>query len=356
MPTNDPVLDWLLAPDQPSVQYRGLTDLLGLPESDPKVRTARSAIPARGWAAEILAEQNPAGGWGDGATLYGPKYVGTVWRLIVLADLGLTRDHPTVRAACELWFAGEQKDDGGFGPDRSKSSHLCTTGLAAKALVQFGYGGDPRVRRAYEWLVGAADPKGGWSCYGSGRLLDSFEPLPAFAIYPRSKWTAEMTGTVERGAEFFLARELHVQGDRYEPWFRTHYPIHYYYDLLVGLDALTALGHGADPRLDFALTWLTDRRQKDGRWKLDAVHPDVAAGMAEWYEKNPRKRPSPWQVEAPGQPSRLVTLAARRVLARVALARPGKLTAARRGPGTPRAATRGSTAAPRPARRPARTK
>jgi hypothetical protein len=47
---------------------------------------------------------------------------------------------------------------------------------------------------------------------------------------------------VERSAEYYLERELHIQGERYEPWYRFHWPVHYYYDLLVGLDCLTALG------------------------------------------------------------------------------------------------------------------
>jgi hypothetical protein len=353
----DAALAWLLEPDQPAIRAEALTELLGRSASDPEVRAARAAIPTTGWVAEILAERNPAGWWADETRLYHPKYVSTLWRLLVLADLGITRDDPAIRASCELWFEREYKDDGGFGPDGAGRSHLCTTGNAVRALVQFGYADDPRTRRAVDWLVGAADRKGGWSCYGSGRALDAFEPLTAFAVYPRAKWTPEIAGTVERGAEFFLSRELHVQGDPYEPWSRTHYPIHYYYDQLVGLDALTALGYGADPRIDFALSWLTRRRRKDGRWELDAVHPDVADGMAEWYAKHPKDKPSPWQIEAPGEPSKRITLTARKVLARVELARGPNVTAARPARETRQAATRGSTAGGRrPARRPAPTR
>jgi len=348
----DPALEWLLEPEQPSIRARALTELLGRPADDAEVGRARSEIPSRGWAAEILADRNGAGWWAEGKSLYQPKYRSTIWKLLVLADLGATREIPEVRASCELWFERGQKPDGGFGPDSSKSGHHCTTGNAARAMIQFGYGDDPRVRRALDWLVTAADRKGGWSCYGSGRLLDTFEPLTAFAAWPRGRWTSEITGTVERGAEFFLSRELHRQGEEYEPWSRTHYPTHYYYDMLVGLDALTALGYGADPRLDFALAWLTERRRKDGRWNLDAVHPDVAAGMAEYYAKHPKDRPSPWAIETPGEPSKVITLTARRVLARVEQAR-GTGSAVR----TPRAANPGlSSGSARPGRRRARTR
>jgi hypothetical protein len=353
----DPTVRWLLEPEQPAARYRTLTGVLGRPDDDPEVVAARQAIPERGWAAEILSERNPEGWWEDGKSLYGPKYRSTNWRLLVLADLGMTRDHPAVRASCELWFAREQKADGGFGIDGASSSHLCVAGNAARALAQFGYADDPRVRRAFEWLVGAADKKGGWSCYGSGRLLDSWEPLTAFAAYPRSLWTPPMVECVALGAEFFLSRELHRQGEPYEPWFRTHYPPHYYYDLLVGLDALTSLGYGADRRLDLALQWLTDRRRKDGRWNLDALHPDVTGSRAEWLAAHPKQRPTPWGIETPGKPSKIVTLTARRVLRRVELARAGVPTAVVPPRETPRVATPGwSAGARRPARRRAPTK
>jgi hypothetical protein len=352
----DPVVDWLLEPEQPAVRARAFTELLGRPESDRDVRRAVSTVGSVGWGAEILAARDPAGWWAAPRTLYEPKYQSTLWRMLVLADLGLTRDDPAVRASCELWFEREQKADGGFGPDTSRLSHLCTTGNAARALIQFGYGDDARVRRALDWLVAAAAPKGGWSCWGSGRNLDSWEPLTAFAEYPRERWTPEMAGVVERGAEFFLSRELHRQGEPYEPWFRTHYPRHYYYDVLVGLDALTALGYGADVRLDLGLKWLRERRRRDGRWVLDALHPDVAGGMAEWLAAHPKQRPTPFAVEPPGAPSKIITLTARRVLRRVELARGAAAAPAGRAARTPRAASRGSSGgAGRSGRRRART-
>ena len=127
-----------------------------------------------------------------------------------------------------------------------------------------------------------------------------------------------MQSAVERGAEFFLERELHRQGDRYPPWYRFHYPVHYYYDVLVGLDLLTLLGCGDDPRLRFALALLKKKRRADGRWNLDAVHPDVEGkGVAEWYRTHPKQRPTPFALEVRGQPSKMITLTALKVLDRV---------------------------------------
>jgi hypothetical protein len=321
MPLSAAVQEWLLAPAQPAVRFLTLTEILGRSPSDPQVKEARRTIPTTGWAADILAERGERGTWGDPKSLYVPKYHSTNWMLLVLSDLGLTREHAPIRASCDLWMDTFARPDGGFGNPGGKSSHVCVTANTARALVKFGFEDDRRVRSAFDWLVEDADPKGGWSCYGSGRLLDTWEPLSAFASLPRARWTASARSCVERGAEFFLERELHRQGDRYEPWFRTHYPVHYYYDMLVGLDCLTALGYGSDPRLDFALAWLKELRRRDGRWNLGGVHPDVEGGMAEWYSAHPKQRPTPFQLEPVGQPSKMITFLAARVLSRVDRAR-----------------------------------
>ncbi len=311
------VIDWLLGEDQPAVRYRTLTAILGKKEGDPEVVAAKKAIPETGWAADIFDKQDAGGWWVREDRLYRPKYLSTNWMLLVLADLGMTRDDPRIRKAADLWIKRFAAADGGFGIDSTKTSHLCTAGNTARSLVEFGYADHPAVRASFGWFVKTASHLGGWSCFGSGRNLDSWEPMSAFAIYPREKWTKAMEETVQKAAEFFLQRELHVQGDHYEPWYRFHYPNHYYYDLLVGLDFMTALGYGSDPRLAHALGVLRKKRRSDGRWNLDAVHPDVEGSMKEWFDKHPKDRPTPFALEIVGQPSKMITLRAMGVLRRV---------------------------------------
>jgi hypothetical protein len=312
------VTSWLLEEDQPCVRYLAMTSLLGKPHDDPEVKEARESIVSRGWAAEIMAKQQPSGWWVGGESLYGPKYLSTNWMLLVLADLGVTKAEAGIAKACELWIRRFSKDNGGFGIDGSKRSHLCTTGNTARALVKFGYADHPKVKGAFRWMVENEAEKGGWSCFGSGRNLDSWEPMSAFAALPRQEWSKSMKLAVEKGAEFFLEREMHKQGEHYEPWYRFHYPVHYYYDLLVGLDFMTALGYGGDRRLDHAVEVLKKRRRPDGRWNLDALHPDVEGGMAEWYSKHPTRAPVPFGLEKVGEPSKMITLRAERVLRRLA--------------------------------------
>ena len=302
---------------QPSVRFLALTQLLGKSLVDPDVQATQARIASAGWAADILAQQRPSGCWASDATLYTPKYASTNWMLLVLSDLGITIEDPRVARGCDVWIERMSKADGGFGIDGSRSSHYCTLGNMARALVRFGYADHPQVRSSFDWLVEHQAKLGGWSCWGSGRNLDSWEGLSAFAVLPRSRWRTDMTRAVERAAEFFLSRELYRQGDHYAPWFRFHYPAHYYYDLLVGLDCLTALGYVDDPRLAFALDHLKRRRNPDGSWNLDAVHPDVEGKIAEWFDAHPRHRPIPLALETVGQPSKMVTLTALKVLQRV---------------------------------------
>src|SRR6266705_1735758 len=311
------VLDWLLEENQPAVRYLALKQLAGKTEDDPDVRAARRAIAKTGWAAEILAKQNPDGWWAGEQSLYQPKYLSTNWMLLILSDLGLTKEDPRIAKACDLWMRRFTKEDGGFAMDGAKRGHLCTTGNMARALVRFGYADHPAVEGAFQWLAKNRDKKGGWSCFGSGRNLDSWEGMSAFAVYPREKWTEGMKRAVELGAEYYLGKELHKQGAEYPPWHRFHYPAHYYYDLLVGLDFMTALGYGAEPRLRFALNLLRKKRRPDGRWNLDALHPDAEGGVAEWYAKNPKHAPTPFGLEKPGEASKLITLKAMQVLNRV---------------------------------------
>ncbi len=179
-------VDWLLGENQPSIRYIALTQLLEKPVDDPEVAAARDMITRTGWGEQILAKQDRAGWWVSGESLYRPKYLSANWMLLILADLGLTRDDPRIEKACGLWIERFAREDGGFAMEGSKKGHLCTTGNTTRALVQFGYADHPAVRRAFEWLVTNRDKNGGWSCFGSGRNLDSWEGMSAFAVYPKA--------------------------------------------------------------------------------------------------------------------------------------------------------------------------
>jgi hypothetical protein len=57
-------------------------------------------------------------------------------------------------------------------------------------------------------------------------------------------------------------------------------------------------------------------RRPDGRWNLDAVHPD-APTYERYFLEYPEKRFVPLSFETAGRPSKMITLRAPTVLSRV---------------------------------------
>ncbi len=322
---------WLTGPgSDPSVRARYWTDVEGVPATDPRVRTARREIGRRGWAAWLLDDQFPDGHWHtpgtSGPELFRPRYIATFWPFLVVSDLGGTKEDPRIRRAAELILrrfdqrkAGEEPLD--YRP-RGRTREVCVPGMAARALLRVGYGDHPAVRRTIDWIVRVQLPDGGWNDgpakHGS---LDGWKPLEALAEIPIEQRDESVRRAIDRGAKFFLERRLMREGPRrYPPWFRIHYPNHYYYDILVGLRTLARLGYAGDLRMVPALRWLRRKRAADGTWSLDASHPDVdATGARDPFEGFEY----PIVLEPAGVPSRWATVEALSVLSQVAASRTG---------------------------------
>ncbi|EQD35335.1 nitrogenase subunit NifH (ATPase)-like protein, partial [mine drainage metagenome] len=187
-----------------------------------------------------------------------PPYRTTNWNALVLADLGLDRHDRGIRTIAERIVDYKLRLSSPF---NFFHEEVCIVGNTARMLTRFGFGDDPKVRRLYDWLLDDQRADGGWSCaQGTPGTLDAWEALAAFAVIPKAERSPRMDRAIERGAEFYLGRRLFQEGKRYAPWFRLHFPTHYFYDLLVGLDLLTRLGYAGDPRLAPALEWLRGRR------------------------------------------------------------------------------------------------
>jgi hypothetical protein len=305
------VLDWLLEPNQPAVRYRAMICLLDRSERDSDVRQTYATIPKRGWAHDILKEQNKKGYWESEKSLYRPKYIATNWRVIVLSDLGLRATNQKIKNAANLifkyWLSLPSREN-------VFNEEVCIVGNTARTLTRFGYEDDFRVRKLFDRLVEDQKEDGGWHCFQSTRgTLDGWEGMAAFAALPRAKRTRGIKNAIERGAEFYLERKLFKEGERYAPWFKFHYPVHYYYDILVGLDMITALGYAGEKRLKSALEILKQKRLQNGEWKLDAVHPDLGRGAS--YRL--ARKPHVFALEKVGEPSKWITLTALQILKRV---------------------------------------
>ncbi len=302
---------------QPSVRYFALTELLGRGEDDPEVRSARRQIPRTGWAADLLATQKADGFWEAHTPrtvrewvnfLRFPPFRSTIWQGTVLADLGLTSADPRIRKLAECVFRYNLALSS---PLNLYTEEVCIVGNVARMLIRFGYRDDRRVRKLLDWMLEDQREDGGWNCAaGAPGTLDAWEALSAFAAIPKPQRSAKVDRAVARGAEFFLARKLVHEGPPYAPWLRLHYPTHYYYDVLVGLDVLTQLGYGGDRRLGPALEVLAKKRRRDGRWALDRIHPDE-------LPRGGGRTVRPLALERAGAPSEWITLTALRVRARV---------------------------------------
>jgi len=320
-PEDANVVRWLLEAGQPAARYGALVDLLGRKESDPEVRSARARIAQVGWAYDQLRLQRPKGFWEAREPrnvkewidfLYFPVFGATNWRGLVLADLGLDSSNPRIKKIADLLFEFKLRFSSPF---NFFYEEMCISANTARMLTRFGYADDRRVRKLYDWLIEDQRKDGGWNCsQGTPGTLDVWEPLAAFASLPKAKRTAKMESAISRGAEFYLERKLFEEGRPYAPWLRLHYPNHYYYDILVGLDVLTQLGYADDRRLRPALKLLTDKRQRDGTWLMDRLHPDIGPRTTIHPDKEKIK---PLVIEKPGAPSKWITLKALRVLKRV---------------------------------------
>jgi len=162
------------------------------------------------------------------------------------------------------------------------------------------------------WLADQQREDGGWDCFGRPNgTLDCWEALAAYAAIGSRRWTRKWKLAVDRGAEFYLERKLLREGRRrYAAWERLHHPVHYYYDILVGLETLVRLGYGDDARMKPARALLKRKMRPDGRWSADAVHPDLARGSN--YSRDPGTRP--FALERVHAPSKWITLRALKVL------------------------------------------
>ncbi len=338
-------MEWLLEPDNPSVRYFAIRDILGYPEDHPKVIESKRAIATSRPVSRIFSKQKPGGFWESPAQPYHPKYKATYWQLIILRLLGLDRGDERVRRMVDyIWRF--QHEDGGFcskkeegarieyeavkarmerrgksplpfdewAPGEIKESEMsCLTGNVCASLIRMGYAEDERVRRALDWLVKVQNRDGGWLCpYWRAHIRDkhgcfmgTITPLDAFAEYPVRLRTRAMKEAIERGAEFLLMHRLY-KADHHdyrvinESWLKLGFP-QFFYDILRGLYVVTRLGHARVERIDDALEIVLGKQGPDGKWLL---------------EQAPSGRMQT-NLEQRGKPSKWVTLNALMVLKRV---------------------------------------
>ena len=113
---NEDPLPWLLEqdPDNPSIRYFALRDLLDRPHDDPEVKKAKVAIMETGPVPAILAAQDSEGWWVKEGGGYSPKYQATVWQILLSAELGADPDDKRVKLGCEYLLSHSIASNGAF--------------------------------------------------------------------------------------------------------------------------------------------------------------------------------------------------------------------------------------------------
>jgi hypothetical protein len=320
---------WLFEPQNPSVRFFALRDLLGRPAHDPELLAARAEIMQRGPVPAILARQTPAGFWGKAEDFYiRSKYRGTVWTFQVLAELGADGSDPRIQRACEFVLSASQErasrgfsyqsDPLGSGGGDSDSTLPCLTGNMLFALIRFGYLCDPRVQAGIEWILryqrfddGDCPAPRGWpydrrrNCWGKHTChIGVVKALKALAEIPPDQRTDEVSGLIQMLVEYLLKHRLHMSSHHPDQvampeWLEFGFPRFWSSDDLEVLLLLTRLGY-RDPRMQLAVDGLLSKQDGQGRWTME-------------FSYNDRMLVS---IERKSQPSKWVTLWALFVLRR----------------------------------------
>jgi hypothetical protein len=305
------VIDWLLAGD-PAVRWQVLRDLTDA--SPDEVAAERARVEHEGWGAQLLAVEDPNGLWAGGACFPGSwtwggsepgqPWTATMHTLQTLEILGLDPASEPARRATSLvaengrWeHAGQRYFDGEVEP--------CINGRTIEAGAYFGVDVTGIVGR----ILGETLEDGGWNCEaenGSVRssIATTINVLDGLLAFERATGGSPAVLAARRcGEEYLLERSLFRRrstGEVIDPAYLDFaFPYYWHYDVLRALDYFRGSGADPDPRMAEAVEVVRSKRQPDGRWLLDRIHPgrvhfDLEAGV--------------------GTPSRWNTLRALRVL------------------------------------------
>jgi hypothetical protein len=322
---SDPILSWLLEESNPSVRFHTLTSFLGRAPETKEANEARHLIMDKGAVPVILASQNEDGSWGLPERFYVDKYTGTVWNVLILAELAANPKDPRVIKACEFILNHSQNpESGGFSYMQSKKTGNglasgvipCLCANMVYSLIKLGYLEDKRVQQAISWitLYQRADdgidqpPKGPMydrmgMCWGRHSChMGVAKSLKALAAIPPEKRNADVTMKINQMAEYFLLHHLYRKSRKLEEisrpgWLKLGFPLMYQTDILELLGIFHDL-HIDDPRLEDAKDILKRKQDPNGTWKLENT---FNGKMLVTIEKK-------------GQPSKWITMKALKIL------------------------------------------
>jgi len=277
------VIDWLLEGD-PAIRWQVLRDLTSA--SPDEVAAERGRVEHDGWGARLLALEDPDGLWAGGACFPashtdgepGQPWTATMHTLQTLQLLGLDPASESARRAIALvaengrWeHDGQRYFEGEVEP--------CINGRTIETGAHFGVD----VAAIVERILAERLDDGGWNCgveYGSVR--SSFDTtinvLDGLLEFERATGGSADVGVARRaGEEYLLERHLlrrKSTGEVAVPaYLEFAFPYYWHYDGLRALDYFRRAGAHPDHRMAEAVAVVRSKRQPDGRWLLDRIHP-----------------------------------------------------------------------------------
>lgn len=295
---HDDPTEWLLDPGNPSVRYHTLRDIIGKPLTASDVKSAKQDIMKEGLVPKILEKQKPQGHWGRPEDFYErSKYRGTVWNLIILAELGANGKDRQIKNACEFVLKWSQdRKSGGFAHVGSKRNGghpsgviPCLTGNMVWSLIRLGFLDDPRVKKGIRWITTyqrfddkvKVAPKG-WpydqwkNCWGRHSChMGVVKALKALAEIPPNRRTKAVNRTINEAAEFMLVHHVYKRsrnlGKVSKPsWLKLGFPWMYQTDILEICGLLTKLGY-RDGRMQDAVDIVVSKQNEQGQWPLEST-------------------------------------------------------------------------------------
>lgn len=333
-PSGENPVDWLLEPEDPGVRYLALRDLVDTNRKE--LETARQVAHDEGPIAEVLAKMNPEGYWEKPGAGYYPKYTGSVWSLIVLAQLGASlSSDKRLATACNYILDNALTEGGQFSFNGAPSATAdCLQGNLCASLLDLG-SEDSRLDKAFEWMARSVTGEGvapvsekkapvryyaakcgpKFACGSNNKLSCAWggvKIMLAFGKLPEAKRTPVIRRAIDTGIEIFFgvdpATADYPCGFADKPsgnWWKFGFPVFYVTDLLQLVESLVLLGYSDDTRLANALNIIREKQDDQGRWLLEYDYTGKT-----WLDLGTKKQPNKW-----------VTYRALRVLKQAALLR-----------------------------------
>ena len=313
-------LDWLLSSDLAGVKYLAVRELTGMAEDDPEMQAARRAAYSQGPIANILNNMEGAGYWCEPGAGYRPKYRGTVWSILTLAQLGAQSSvDARIGKACTYLLDHALTEYGQFSSNGTPSGTIdCLQGNLCSALLDLGYD-DLRMDAAFEWMARTVTGEGlaeaeskhnplryygykcgpRFACGANGKnpcAWGAVKVMLAFSKLPVERRTPLIERAMQRGVDFLFSHDPAVadypsakDAKPGRDWWLFGFPVFYITDILQNVEALVRLGYGSDPRLGQALKMIKEKQDDQGRWALEFDYKGKT-----WVDFGPKKQPNPW--------------------------------------------------------------